>query len=253
MIEYGSFIYLDVYRTGSTQVASLLNSIAAEPRVAMHRHAAITKGHPLGFAGRKRIFTTVRNPWDWYVSLWAYGADGSSAIRRYIEAHLDAAEVAALYDRSESGPAFRRWLTVMHDPAILQQIMREHLPQSGLAPVIGLYSYRFLRVTTYHPRLLLRRGLLRRPSDAAVHLRRFGAYHEALRNESLSEDLVGFVERNPQGFRPDAVATIRRIGENRKNASSRSLESYRDYYDDASAALVAGRDCLFSEAFGYRF
>ncbi len=185
--------------------------------------------------------------------LWAYGADGKSAVRRYIEAHLDTAHTAALYDRSEPGPAFRRWLTVMHDPAILEKIMKEHLPQSGLAPVIGLCSYRFLRVTTYYPRLLLRRGLLRRASDVAVHLRRYGAYHEALRNENLSEDLVGFVERNPQGFRPDAVATIRRIGENRKNASSRTLGSYRDYYDDASAALVADRDCLFSEAFGYRF
>ena len=52
--------------------------------------------------------------------------------------------------------AFRNWLLTMHDPAMLKRIMREHLPQSGLAPIVGLYTYRFLRVTTLYPRLLLR-------------------------------------------------------------------------------------------------
>ena len=97
MIEYGSFIYLDVYRTGSSHVLSLLPQITAEKRERIHRHAAITKGRPFGFTGGKRVFATVRNPWDWYVSLWAYGADGKSAIRRYLERHFDPAELAALY------------------------------------------------------------------------------------------------------------------------------------------------------------
>jgi hypothetical protein len=253
MIEYGSFIYLDVYRTGSSHVVSLLEAITAEKRLRLHRHASLTKGHPSGFSGGKRVFTTVRNPWDWYVSLWAYGADGKSAIRRYLTNQFDAKQVAALYGRDDPAAAFRRWLAVMHDPAVLQRVMQEHLPESRLAPVIGLYSYRFLRVTTLYPRLLLRRPVLRKPEDAASHLWRFKAYHEVLRSETLSDDLIGFVERNRTCFRPDAAELIRRADERPRNASTRSLGSYRDYYDDASAALVETRDRLFGDVFGYRF
>ena len=151
MIEYPDFIYLDVYRTGSSHVVSLLEKIAAGPLVRAHRHAALTKGRPLGLAGGKRVFATVRNPWDWYVSLWAYGTDGKSAIRRYLEASLDAGQLAALYDKQDAANSFRRWLHFMHDPANLDSQMQEKMPQKHIASRIGLYSYRFLRVTTRYP------------------------------------------------------------------------------------------------------
>jgi hypothetical protein len=38
-----------------------------------------------------------------------------------------------------------------------------------------------------------------------------------------------------------------------KNASRRALSSYRDYYSEANAALVAARDHFFIDAFGYSF
>ena len=253
MIEYDSFIYLDVYRTGSSHVLGLLPFITQEKCVKAHRHAALTKAHPLGFVAGKRVFTTVRNPWDWYVSLWAYGCGGKSAIRRYLAAHLGERELASLYDRREPAPAFRRWLYLMHDPAILQQVMKEHLPQSGLAPAIGLYTYRFLRVTTRWPSVVLRRTLIANPVDALRHHQRFRAYHEVLRNESLDDDLAGFVRRNPKGFRPEAATIIGKASISRQNASDRTLAAYRDYYDDKSAGLIGTRDQFFSAAFGYRF
>ena len=253
MIEYDSFIYLDVYRTGSSHVLGLLASISREKCVRAYRHAALTKAHPLGFVAGKRVFTTVRNPWDWYVSLWAYGCDGKSAIRRYLAAHIGERELAELYDKSDAAPSFRRWLHLMHDPVMLQRLMKEHLPQSGLAPVIGLYTYRFLRVTTRWPRLLLRRALIGNPADALRHHQRFRAYHEVLRTESLDDDLAGFVSRNPKWFRPEAAAIIGKASISRQNASDRPLAAYRDYYDDESARLVGIRDQFFSAAFGFSY
>ncbi len=253
MIEYESFIYLDVYRTGSTHVVALLAKIANEKPVRIFRHSSLTKGRPFGFDGGKVVFTTVRNPWDWYVSLWAYGAGGKSAIRKYLASHLGADELAPLYDRNDPATSFRRWLRLMHDPRVLERVMQEYLPQSGLAPVLGLYTYRFLRVTTRFPRLLLRNVFIRNPQGAEAHLRRFGAYDSVLHTETLTADLLAFVDRNRRRFKPDAAEIIRNADETPANASRRSLGSYRDYYDEESAALVAGRDRLFTDVFGYRY
>lgn len=242
MIEYDRFIYLDVYRTGSTHVLKRLAAATGAKPIRFHRHAALTRGRRFGFASRKLCFATVRNPWDWYVSLWAFGVSGNSAIRRYLAGHYPLPYVAGLYDASEPAMAFRRWLTLMHDPAVLDTIMQEHLPQSGLAPVMGLYSYRFLRVTTLYPRLLLRQATA---SSAANHLSRFRAYSEVLRTETLDDDLDRLLAKLGLNVleRPTRPA----------NASPRTLASYRDYYDDETMDLVARRDGLFSEVFGYQF
>lgn len=255
MVEYENFIYLDVYRTGSTHLIGLLDKITEEKRVRIHRHSSLTWGRPSGYSGGKIVFATVRNPWDWYVSLWAHGTAGKSAIRRFLAPHYSAQEIDAFYDREESAESFRRWLRAMHDPVILANIMQELLPQSGLAPIIGLYSYRFLRVTTRFPLLFLRRGIIRQPLDAVTHLHRFRAFDEILRTETLTEDLMTFV-KNHGGrcrFRPDAAEIILQAEQQHVNASPRRLSGYRNYFDAECSELVARRDCLFTEYFGYRF
>jgi len=160
--------------------------------------------------------------------------------------------VAALYDRRNEAGSFRRWLAMMHDPDVLQKVMREHLPQSGLAPVLGLYTYRFLRVTTRWPKLLLSRRMIGTVDDALRHHGRFCAYHDLLRAETLDHDMAAFVAANPGSFRADAAQLL--AGEPaRQNTSGRMLGGYRDYYDAPSRTLVAVRDRFFTGAFGSGF
>lgn len=255
MIEYDRFIYLDVYRTGSTHVLKLLREMMGKKAVRFHRHSSLTRGRRLGTTGGKLVFTTVRNPWDWYVSLWSFGVQGNSAIRRYLAAHLPAAEVERLYDSTNPVESFRRWLEAINDASVLDRIMGEHLPQSGLASVMGLYSYRFLRVTTRYPRLLLRRRFIGSAEAASGHLRRFGAYTLALRTETLDQDLTRLASEHGQrcGFPSDAEERIKAASFKPSNPSVRLLDGYREFYDGKTSALVEARDPLFAEVFGYRF
>ena len=75
MIEYEKFIYLDMYKTGSTYVVQLLNKLMPGKPVRSFRHAPLTKGRPFFWKQGKYAFATVRNPWDWYVSMWAYSIE----------------------------------------------------------------------------------------------------------------------------------------------------------------------------------
>ncbi|MFL5258823.1 MAG: hypothetical protein ACJ8AS_03655 [Hyphomicrobiales bacterium] len=255
MIEFENFVYLDVYRTGSKHTIRLLREISEEREVRSWRHSSISKGGPFATPRGKLVFTTVRNPWDWYVSLWSYGANKVEAIRRYLLEILPRTEVKRLYDTSNPEVAFREWLRIMHDPGLANRFMHENYPQSRLSPFMGLYTYRFLRVTTWYPYYFLRRWRIRNAAAIRSFHARRKAYGTALRSERLADDLVDFIGRNADRcrFKPNAADIIRGADPDRINASSRPLTDYRQYYDEPSRALVEARDSFFIEEFGYRF
>lgn len=256
MIEYDKFIYLDMYKTGSTHVASLLKLITTGKPVKVMRHAPLTKVHPLRPKAGKFVFATVRNPWDWYVSYWAYsGEEGRAYNRHFIDA-LGEREAARLYDRDNPREAFGAWMRLIHDPAFLKKALpRGGAATTGLSDFLGLCSYRFMRVTTPWPGLFLRRLVLPDAARAEAWLSNRALYDVCFRSETLDDDFRALVEREgPRlGFRPDALKRLDRHNREHLNRSERSLSSYRDYYDDALAEMVARRDRPLISLFGYSF
>lgn len=255
MIEFKHFIYLDVNRTGSTHIIEILRKISETKERHVWRHYPVSAAGFLVRPAGRPVFASVRNPWSWYVSLWGHGLDGHSAIRRFMADKLSASEVAEFYDEDQPAVSFRKWLTAIHDPGFADRVLKEGYPQSGLAPILGLYSYRFLRITTLFPWFHLRPRNIPDPARAVEFLRRRRIYQTMLHTENLTEEFAAFVkEHGPQcHFKPDAERTVRTTAQRKRNASTKALPHYRDYYDDRCAALVAERDRLFLDEFGYRF
>jgi hypothetical protein len=256
MIEYKNFIYLDVYKTGSTHINYLLKQITLEPEIRRNRHAPITKVHPFTRKGGKLVFATVRNPWDWYVSMWAYGHTKENPLYSHIKQAVSKKELNALYDTTQPTVSFPLWLKSIHDPAFLAKVLKGHrLPVSGLADFMGFYTYRFLRVTLPYPELLLRWPFVR-SIDGAVSLhRRLAMYDVLMKSETLDQEFADFViqYRERCGFKPDAVDLVNAKAEEHRNTSKRTLASYRYYYTDELRDLVAKRDRAMTELFGYQF
>lgn len=255
MIEFKHFIYLDVNRTGSTHIIKVLRKISETKERHLWRHYPVSTAGLLVRPAGRPVFASVRNPWSWYVSLWGHGLDGHSAIRRFLTAKLPAGEVAAFYDENRPAESFRRWLSALHDPRFAERVLGEGYPRSGLAPVIGLYSYRFLRITTQFPWFRLHRRNIPDSQHAVEFLRRRRIYQTVLHTENLTEEFATFVQEHGQRchFKADAERIVRTTTHKKRNASSKALPHYRDYYDDRCAALVADRDRLFLDEFGYRF
>lgn len=256
MIEYRNFIYLDVYKTGSTHINYLLKQITLEPEIRRNRHAPLTKVRPLTWKGGKLVFATVRNPWDWYVSMWAYGHTKENPLYDHIRKAVGKKELNALYDTSAPKTSFPLWLKSIHDPAFLGKVLKGHrLPASGLADFMGFYTYRFLRVTLPYPELLLRWPFVRSLDSAIALHRRLATYDVMMKSETLDQEFADFVVkyRDRCGFKEGAAALVNENAEAHKNTSVRTLESYRDYYTDELRDLVARRDRLFLDEFGYQF
>jgi hypothetical protein len=256
MIEYEKFIYLDVYKTGSTHIASLLKSTVRGKPVRRIRHAPLTAGRPFSRKGGKLVFATVRNPWDWYVSYWAYSLSEDKAFYQHVLKASGADIAKKLYDKSNPKESFGLWMRAIHDPVFLSKATENNrLSTSGLADLLGLYSYRFMRVTTPYPAIFLRRFFMPNMDRAIAWQKRWAFYDVVFKSENLDADFRAFVRDNGErlGFVNNAVDILDNENATHKNTSERVLASYRDYYDDELRDIVARRDRLIIDLFDYQF
>jgi hypothetical protein len=257
MIEYEKFIYLDMYKTGSTYVVSLLNKLMPEPPVRSFRHAPLTKGRPFNWKRGKFAFATVRNPWDWYVSMWAYSIQQPNVLFfRDLRKTLGDQEARKLFDPENPRESFALWLRSLNDPDFLKRTMTNHpYSRTSLNRFLGFYSYRFIRVTTPHPAIFLHPWYMWNMDRAIAHQKRWAIYDRVFKSETLTDDFSAFVLENQErcGFKPNARQILKRLAQKPKNTSNRTLKSYRDYYDDDLRDMVARRDRLLIELFDYDF
>ena len=77
MFKSDHIIYIQMQKTGCTHIASLLSSLFNGEQIGKHNAA------PADDITQKDKFflSSIRNPWDWYLSLWTYGIQGSGGLR----------------------------------------------------------------------------------------------------------------------------------------------------------------------------
>ncbi|KYK27810.1 hypothetical protein AYK20_02190 [Thermoplasmatales archaeon SG8-52-1] len=66
MFVTDKLIYLQMQKTACTHIASLLSKHIGGQQIGKHNYLE-------DFNTKKFICGSIRNPWDWYVSLWAFG------------------------------------------------------------------------------------------------------------------------------------------------------------------------------------
>ena len=75
MFVSDSFIYVQMQKTGCTHIAAIMKRIC--PGETIGKHNAPT---PEERISDRHFISSIRNPWDWYLSLWTYGAQGQGGI-----------------------------------------------------------------------------------------------------------------------------------------------------------------------------
>lgn len=266
MLFTDKLIFLHLQKTGGTHVGRLLA-----------RYFDVhTQGSHTGLVGdiaRPFVLMGIRNPWDWYVSLWAYGCQGDGAIHDYLvsgrgknAAFLAKRHVARpsewgdwlchfqalsckdstvwrdLYRDPEDPARFRQWLRTIHEPPGYTHTGEDYsaLP---LHHTLGLMSARYLKISSRAQTWHEHRGRIRSIADARLFCRDYGVATHFIRTESLEEDLACALADL------GVPVVAEELREGRTNRSKHHDSNY--YYDAETVDLVARRDRLIIERHGY--
>lgn len=241
---------MELHKTGCTHIGKLLASLFDGVQCGKHNSAPVE----LIDSGRK-FLGSVRNPWEWYLSLWAYGCDKKGLVYHFTTQPLSQDELALAphstrkpeewkrcYSDVRSVSAFRDWLYLMNAEECWSDF-GEGYGESPMASFSGLFTYRYI-------------SLFCRPAKMVItSLSNLKAYENEhcfinyfIRTEHLEDDFITAVKScgrhlNKSKKRSIQSASITNASARRKNTAK--------YYDDGTRALIRERDALIIDKFSY--
>lgn len=257
-------VYIQLQKTGCSQIANLLEqTVGGEQR---GRHNAATQDL---LNSPRQFVCSIRNPWEWYVSLWSYGCDGKGGFRKsvternpraLIHAHnpislgrLIRRELvkktkrwARCYEHPGDPASFREWLRMLYDPEFRFDF-GEGYGESTVHGLAGLYTYRYLRLCCRNTTLLAK-GAFQSINDL-VQFDGDNCYvSKWIRTESLEDDFIDTVISCGEELSP---GNRRLVNEGRRANISSRTQPAEFFYDDETANLVKMREALIVSKFGY--
>jgi hypothetical protein len=265
MIIGDNYIYLELQKSGCTHIRHLLTEVVGDGCDGDKHNVLRHKPRD------KYVLGSVRNPWAWYVSLWAFGCNNDhGAVKRRLAypssmslgellpgrlrrrlwdgGRSEANKWRALYQDAGDRDAFREWLNRIHDPK-LSPDLRQGYDLHAVRRFLGFFSYRYCKLhlagfNTWRGRTILRSyALLQRWADHA------DLVDFMVRNEYLCEDLIAALDNIGQGLSDSMRDRIRSAAP----SNTSDHKDWRWYYDDQTRDLVARRDRFIIERHGYTF
>lgn len=268
MFVSDKIVFMELQKTGCTHIRNLLKEIVGGKFVERHIQA-----DPRLFTDGRFFLGSVRDPWEWHVSLWAYGCDTRgdffsnvttkgirirdrgwrlhpySTLVEYLGSRPNrhAEQWKRTFRDVNDAGAFRQWLCMLHDEAYWADV-GEGYWRYPLNRFAGLLTYRYLKVFACKKGELENLKAVSTPEQLAEHERQHCFIDYFIRNESLESDLLAALEFTKFDVPPAMAAGM--TSRPRTNTSSRKHGS-RHYYDAEAEKLVGDRDRLIVDKFGY--
>ncbi len=270
MFTTDRFIYIQMQKTGCTHIAKLLSKIFDGKQVGTHNTASKEQ-----IDSDLYFISSIRNPWDWYLSLWTYGVQGRGGVMSRLtkknrrEALKVAAESSSLKDNKQEllnkvlkkvaiwdqlyedngcVESFRKWLSLIQDPANAN-LLGEGYGDSQVASHCGFMSYRYLKTCCSEVGNIKESNTISNYIDLVKFERKNCYIDFFIRQESLESDLCQVLEKI-RTLKQEEKSLI--WGAKKTNTSVRPL-SISEYYDQESKDLVLNRERLLVEKFDYQF
>src|SRR5262245_47632198 len=241
-------VFMELHKTGCTHIRNLLMDVVGGQLVGKHNRAS----RDVFAYGPRHYFGSVRNPWEWYVSLWAFGCDGNGELYTCTTSHQfwgnpvsgastargirgDPAAWKACYTNADDADAFRRWLPLVMEGPLPRPVVA--YGAASMTRFAGLMTYRYVHLFCRYPS---RGSELTEMADLDGLVRyeqRYGFITHFIRNEALEDGLIEGLRGAGIAFNVADVEWIRSRAKIKTYASSRRHDtSY--FYTPETAALV---------------
>jgi len=235
-------IYIQMQKTGCTHIASLLSKIFDGEQIGKHNPASDKQ-----IKTNDYFISSIRNPWDWYLSLWTFGVQGGGGLADRLTNKIKNTSLwKEVYSDSTDVELFRRWLKLIHTPSNSGYLNKEY-GRTAIIDFCGFMSYRYLRLCCLEPRKLDDQRLISNFTDLTQFEAEACYIDFFIRQESLEKDFLKAIEK----IRPlkqeekDSVFSAEKV-----NISKRPFK-ISQYYDSESIELIYNRDKLLIDKFGY--
>jgi hypothetical protein len=271
-------VFLQLQKTGCTHIARLLLH-DFDGRELNGKHRPLP---PSFDKGARPVVGTVRDPWDWYVSLWTFGcrqrggpyrratAERSAwralrdtgtrratGFRPGFASRINAAvhewqRPARTWRRLHGDPddpmQFREWLKLTLDSGRRFDLYRDY-GQSRVSAFAGLLTFLYALLYLRDNSVLFRAHALPDSGALAVHDRRFSVLDTAVRTEALEQGLIDALRHAGHTLTERQRRGIERADHTNSSGRARRLA---EYYDAETAELVAHKEAFIVSKYGYR-
>jgi hypothetical protein len=261
-------VFVELQKTGCTHIRNLLKELVGGELVERHIQA-----DPALFVDGRHFLGSVRDPWAWYVSLWAYGCDdegdfhsnvtttGIRLRKRGWKIHPYSLFIEVLQSRpnwhaaqwrrtfrdvNDAG-AFREWLYMLNDETYWGDVGEGYWRWKSNR-FAGLLTYRYMKLFACKKGELDQLWAVSTPGQLAEHERTHGFIDHFIRNEHLESDLLAALELMKIHVPPDVATELK--SRPRTNTSSKK-HGPRYYYDADTEKLVGDREKMIIDRFGY--
>lgn len=265
-------IFIELHKTASSHITKVLLETLNGKQIGKHNAATQTE-----FLLNLPFLGSIRNPWDWYLSLWRYGCDLKGGLYGYTTRSklsvkglgwknhpCHAANILfhsilfkdsklwrGCYSDVNNPECFKTWLTVINDSKYLLELP-EFLAFSPTSSFLGLYTYRYLRLFCKNSYLIMN-NVVRTYNQILEYEAENNYINFFIKTESLNNDLIEALELC--NVNVDSSLKKKIFGFPKTNQSSKSidLKNYHEYYEPSLCKLIQERDKLIINKFSYHF
>lgn len=257
MLDFGAFCYLHVEKTGGTYVSRVLKEISLLPLWKETLHGTIgsskttnliqniTQNRSLKWPARGLLrrncyyFNSVREPFNYYASLYNYGCDGRGGAAHALKNHGK----GYFYDKTETG--FLNWVEFLLDSKNAAIWHEEY--SKTCARCIGFLTFRFLRLSFSDPFTKLKE--IADTSDTNNIYHRYNICRSTLRTENLNQDLLSLLKGPLKEYVDVKAAATLLDKPERVNASVSGAVTGEVLRKSHLASLVMERDAFIFDRF----
>jgi hypothetical protein len=272
-------IYIQMNKTACTHIAALLSKHIGGKQIGKHNWLE-------NFNTKKFICGSIRNPWDWYISLWAFGCKGEGAVNSrvssfdpdkfwslifsklqnrygpYLNGNYSYKDLISnikneigkpknlwkkSYKDNTSAEGFRKWIKLMYNPK-RKMDYNEGFSESSISKFAGIMTYRYCYF--FHKDFFLSTNFKGIKSYDDLH--RFDLENNILdymiKLETLENDFIEMLEKFGYNISNETKTQIKNSG--KTNVSSHLGSSH--YYDEETIKLVAENERLIIDKYGYK-